>query len=61
MCLSLLSYPGVAEQYCMPVFSQAVAMEDGIYREDVSLAVFCGLIPSYFSSIQVLNGEYQKL
>lgn len=62
MCLSLfLSYPSVAEQYYMRVFSQAVTMEDDIYIEDVSLAIFCGLIPSYFSSIQILNEEYQKV
>lgn len=59
MCLSLfLSYP---VQLSSTVFCQAVEMEDDIYTEDVSLVMFCGLIPSYFSSIQILNGEYQKM
>lgn len=49
VCLSLfLSYPSEQNStVCKYVF----LMEDGIYREDVSLARFCGLIPSYISSI----------
>lgn len=50
MCLSY-SQCGRAVLY-ERVFSQPVEMEDDIYTEDVSLAMFCGLIPSHFSSIQ---------